>query len=68
MSRAPSLPADTVSAFHDVEVDVAQNWLHWLHYNYSEALIHRTFALSRERDQARDLIAEKCAPWFEVQS
>ena len=58
------LPVETMNAFIDVEVGVAQNWLRWCADVFSENHVHRTPQLLRQRDEARELIAEKCAAWF----
>jgi len=63
MTIAP-LPTETLNAFYDVEIGVAQNWLRWASDVFSENHVRRTPQLQRQRDEARELIAEKCAGWF----
>lgn len=49
------------------EVAVANNWLRWAAENYGSQHIRHLPYLLAQQIEARALIAEKCAPWFEVQ-
>lgn len=67
MIAAP-IDVRTLDAFYNVEAAVAQNWLSWCAHTFSEDYLQRVPVLLNQREQARELIAEKCAGWFEVQS
>lgn len=48
------------------QVDVANNWLRWAADTFGARHISTFPTLAAQQAEARDLIADKCAPWFDV--
>ena len=58
----------SLDSFLGIEVATAQTWLRWASDTFSDTYIRRHSTLLRQRDEARELIAEKCAGWFSADS